>query len=144
MGAIVWKKTEQDSWSGSEGSTHLGDIESSADTYHLVNSVGTELGDFATMGEAQRQLVADRRPPTRDRVTAERAWLQPGDDLLDIHTIAPDLARVQLDRQTVGFVRRVDPIFVALSGPTLHLAVEVGQFYSIGDAVRCIRSSPRL
>lgn len=143
MGAIVWKRTELDSWSGDEGSTHLGVIESSTDTYHLTNAVGTELGDFPTMGEAQRQLVADRLVPDRVPEAPATAPLPPDDEVLDIDTIAPDMARVQANRHTVGFVRRVGSIFVALAGPTLHLAVEVGQFRSIGDAVRCVRTSTR-
>ena len=40
-------------------------------------------------------------------------------------------------------MRMARHVFVALAGPTLHLAVEVGQFHSIGDAVRCVRTSPR-
>lgn len=141
MGAITWTHVEPDAWSGEEDGIHMGDIHSSQQHYELTNSVGTALGEFPTLQGAQRQLVADRRIPEPAQTPEGAGAARAPENVLDIDTVAADMARVRIDLQTVGFVRHVDRIFVALSGPTLHLAVETGQFFSMKDAVRCIRKT---
>lgn len=41
-------------------------------------------------------------------------------------------------RETMGFVERVGPVFVALYGPDLARAVEVGQSHSWDDCVAMV------
>lgn len=141
MSAVIWKRTETDSWTGDEEGHRIGVIdEIRPHQFHLRNSVGTELGDFETLRDAQRRITADRMAPPADHVSVA---VGPGrhDAVIDIDSLAADMQRVRLNQQTVGFVRRVGHLFVALAGPTLHLAVEVAQCYSMSDAVDRIHSA---
>ena len=141
MGAVIWKRIDSDRWMGDDGGRPLGEIvEADPHRFLLRNEAGAEIGSYLTLRDAQRGLLAERpAPPTEARTeTVPRR-----EDVLDIDQIGQDLARVRVDLHTIGFVRKVGRVHVALGGPTLHLAVEEGQFYFFADAVRCLRSLKR-
>ncbi len=141
MGAVIWKRIDADRWMGDDGGRPLGEIvEADPHRFLLRNEAGAEIGSYLTLRDAQRGLLAERPAPPAD-VRTETAPRR--EDVLDIDQIGPDLARVRVDLHTVGFVRKVGRVHVALGGPTLHLAVEEGQFYFFADAVRCLRSLKR-
>lgn len=54
--------------------------------------------------------------------------------------IAEDLVEVTADGTTVGFVQKVGRVFVALRGPDLGRAVEVGQSLSREQALLLARA----
>ena len=141
MGAVIWKRIDSDRWMGNDGGRPLGEIvEADSHRFLLRNEAGAEIGSYLTLRDAQRGLLAERPAPPAD-VRTETAPRR--EDVLDIDQIGPDLARVRVDLHTIGFVRKVGRVHVALGGPTLHLAVEEGQFYFFADAVRCLRSLKR-
>ncbi|MFD3446267.1 hypothetical protein ACFDTO_16855 [Microbacteriaceae bacterium 4G12] len=141
MGAVIWKRIDSDRWMGDDGGRPLGEIvEADPHRFLLRNEAGAEIGSYLTLRDAQRGLLAERSAPPAD-VGTETAPRR--EDVLDIDQIGPDLARVRVDLHTIGFVRKVGRVHVALGGPTLHLAVEEGQFYFFADAVRCLRSQKR-
>jgi hypothetical protein len=142
MGAVIWKKIDSDRWTGNDGGRPLGEIvEADPHRFLLRNEAGAEIGSYHTLRDAQRGLLAGRPAPSAD-VRTEPAP-QRREEVLDIDQIGPDLARVRVNMHTIGFVRKVGRVHVALGGPTLHLAVEEGQFYFFADAVRCLRSLKR-
>jgi hypothetical protein len=142
MGAVIWKRIDADHWMGDDGGRQLGEIvETDPHRYLLRNEAGAVIGSYLTLRDAQRGLLGERPEPPVD-VRTDIAPPQ-REDVLDIDQIGPDLARVRVNRHTIGFVRKVGRVHVALGGPTLHLAVEEGQFYFFADAVRCLRSLKR-
>jgi len=73
-----------------------------------------------------------------------RRHAQPYDAPADEPSIAivhDGLYAVLATRETMGFVERVGRVFVALQGPDLARAVEVGQSLSWDDCVTMVRSS---
>lgn len=56
-----------------------------------------------------------------------------------IAIVHEDLYAVLAERETMGFVERVGTVFVALHGPDLARAVEVGQSLSWDDCVGMVR-----
>ncbi len=142
MGAVIWKRIDSGRWMGDDGGRPLGEIvETDPHRFLLRNEAGAEIGSYLTLRDAQRGLLAERPAPSTD-VRTETAP-QRREEVLDIDQIGPDLARVRVNMHTIGFVRKVGRVHVALGGPTLHLAVEEGQFYFFADAVRCLRSLKR-
>ena len=142
MGAVIWKRIDSDRWMGDDGGRPLGEIvEADPHRFLLRNETGAEIGSYLTLRDAQRGLLAERSASPGDVRTEVRTETgSRREDVLDIDQIGPDLARVRVDLHTIGFVRKVGRVHVALGGPTLHLAVEEGQFYFFADAVRCLRS----
>jgi hypothetical protein len=142
MGAVIWKRIDSGRWMGDDGGRPLGEIvEADPHRFLLRNEAGAEIGSYHTLRDAQRGLLAERPGPSTDVRTDTTT--QRREDVLDIDQIGPDLARVRVNLHTIGFVRKVGRVHVALGGPTLHLAVEEGQFYFFADAVRCLRSLKR-
>ena len=70
-----------------------------------------------------------RRPQHQDSSPAEPS----------IALVREDLYAVLATRETMGFVERVGNVFVALHGPDLARAVEVGQSLSWDQCVRMVR-----
>ncbi|TBN57165.1 hypothetical protein EYE40_06995 [Glaciihabitans arcticus] len=58
----------------------------------------------------------------------------------EVALISDDLYSVLTDNDTLGYVHKVGPVFVALCGADLHHAVEVGQSLSLDRAVEMVRS----
>jgi len=56
-----------------------------------------------------------------------------------IAIVHDDLHAILARRETMGFVERVGTVFVALYGPDLARAVEVGQSLSWDDCVAMVR-----
>ena len=56
-----------------------------------------------------------------------------------IAIVHEDLYAVLAERETMGFVERVGTVFVALHGPDLARAVEVGQSLSWDECVGIVR-----
>jgi len=140
MGAVIWKRIDADRWMGNDGGRPLGEIvEADSHTFLLRNEAGAVVGNYLTLRDAQRGLLAERPAPHADGRADTGAPVR-REDVLDIDQIGQDLARVRVNLHTVGFVRKVGRLHVALGGPTLHLAVEEGQFFFFADAVRCLRS----
>jgi len=59
----------------------------------------------------------------------------------EVALVSDDLYSVLSDFDTLGYVRRVGNVYVALCGSDLHHAVEVGQSLSFDRAVELVRSS---
>jgi hypothetical protein len=57
----------------------------------------------------------------------------------NVALVTDDVYSVMSDTETLGFVRKVGQVYVALSGDILSHAVEVGQSLSIDDAVELVR-----
>lgn len=70
-----------------------------------------------------------RRPQHQDTRQAEPS----------IAIVHEDLYAVLAERETMGFVERVGTVFVALYGPDLARAVEVGQSLSWDQCVGMVR-----
>ena len=60
-----------------------------------------------------------------------------------IAIVRDDLYAVLSSQETMGFVERVDRVFVALHGPDLARAVEVGQSLSWDRCVSMVREAHR-
>ena len=60
-----------------------------------------------------------------------------------IAIVRENLYAVLSTHETMGFVERVDRVFVALHGPDLARAVEVGQSLSWDDCVAMVREAHR-
>lgn len=58
----------------------------------------------------------------------------------DIALVSEDVFSVLTDNQTLGYVHKVGPVYVALCGSDLNHAVEVGQSLSWDQAVEMVRS----
>ena len=72
-----------------------------------------------------------RRPQHQNAISAEPS----------IAIVREDLYAVLATRETMGFVERVGNVFVALHGPDLARAVEVGQSLSWDQCVSMVRRS---
>lgn len=59
----------------------------------------------------------------------------------NIALVTDDVYSVMNDRETLGFVQKAGPVYVALSGGVLCQAVEVGQSLSFEKAVQMVRFS---
>ena len=60
---------------------------------------------------------------------------------ISIAMVDDDLLSVLTPNETLGFVHRVGPVFVALRGSDLAHAVEVGQSLSRETAVQLVQSA---
>ncbi|HEV7950152.1 MAG TPA: hypothetical protein VGP24_10325 [Glaciihabitans sp.] len=60
---------------------------------------------------------------------------------LSIAVVTDDVYSVMSEHDTLGYVHKVGPVYVALSGDVLSHAVEVGQSLSWDQALRMVRSS---
>lgn len=73
-----------------------------------------------------------RRDPGNETTSDERAI---NGIALSVALITPDLETVALDGWPIGYLERVGPVWVALSGPRLDRAVECGQSTERGRAL---------
>jgi hypothetical protein len=73
------------------------------------------------------------RPHQETRLHPQRSRSAP-----DIALVRDDLYVVFCPDDTMGFVERVGNVFVALSGPNMNHAVEIGQSLSYDQAVHMV------
>jgi hypothetical protein len=59
----------------------------------------------------------------------------------NIALVTDDVFSVMTDRDTLGFIRKVGTVYVALSGDVLSHSVEVGQSLTWEQAVQMVRAS---
>jgi hypothetical protein len=90
------------------------------------------ISEILKTGESGRG-TARRRASHQDRV----------DDEPSIAIVREDIYAVLTARETMGFVERVDRVFVALHGPDLARAVEVGQSLRWDSAVSMVQLAYR-
>ena len=85
-----------------------------------------------TLQSSDTQHGERRRRPTRQVSDSTEP---------SIAIVRENLYAVLSIRETMGFVERVDRVFVALHGPDLARAVEVGQSLSWDECVAMVRDA---
>ena len=66
---------------------------------------------------------------------------QPAAPEVSVARVSDDLFSVSTRAETLGYVRKVGNVFVALRGSIFHHAVEVGQSLSADRAVQFVHSA---